>query len=82
VPWNESSYANPEFDSLLTQAEGILDPDERRKVVEKIEVIMQEDGPLVQPLFRSNFTFMGDGVKGFAMHPTTYIFGNELALEG
>ncbi|MFQ5773679.1 MAG: ABC transporter substrate-binding protein [Kiloniellaceae bacterium] len=82
VPWNESSYANPEFDRLLTAAEGILDPDERRKIVKKIEMIMQEDGPLVQPLFRNNFTFMDKRVKGFAMHPTTYIFGNEIALEG
>ncbi|MGF1609601.1 MAG: ABC transporter substrate-binding protein [Kiloniellales bacterium] len=81
VPWNESSYANAEFDRLLTEAEGILDPDERREVVKQIEVIMQEDGPLVQPLFRNNFTFMDKRVKGFAMHPTTYVFGNELALE-
>jgi peptide/nickel transport system substrate-binding protein len=81
VPWNESSYANPEFDRLLTEAEGILDPAERSKVVEKIEKIMQEDGPLVQPLFRNNFTFMDKRVKGFTMHPTIYVFGNELGLE-
>ena len=82
VPWNESSYANPEFDRLLTEAEGILDPGERRKVAHRLETIMQEDGPLVQPLFRSNFTFMDERVQGFAMHPTTYIFGNELGLAG
>ncbi len=81
VPWNESSYANPEFDRLLAKAEGVLDPVERSKLVEKIEKIMQEDGPLVQPLFRNNFTFMDKRVKGFAMHPTTYVFGNELGLE-
>ena len=81
VPWNESSYANPEFDRLLAEAEGVLDPVERSKLVEKIEKIMQEDGPIVQPLFRNNFTFMDKRVKGFAMHPTTYVFGNELGLE-
>jgi peptide/nickel transport system substrate-binding protein len=42
---------------------------------------MQEDGPLVQPLFRNNFTFMDKRVKGFTMHPTTYVFGNELGVE-
>jgi peptide/nickel transport system substrate-binding protein len=78
---DESSYANPEFDRLLTEAEGILDSAERSKVVEKIEQIMQEDGPLVQPLFRNNFTFMDKRVKGFTMHPTTYVFGNELGVE-
>lgn len=82
VPWNESSYANPEFDKLLTEAEGVLDAGKRSAIVGKIEKIMQEDGPLVQPLFRNNFTFMDQRVKGFSMHPTTYIFGNELAIEG
>ena len=81
VPWNESGYANPAFDRLLTEAEGILDPDERRVVMAKIEKIMQEDGPIVQPLWRSEVSVMDKRVKGFRMHPTTYIFGNELAIE-
>ena len=35
--WNESHYNNPEFDRLLTQAEGILDPKERSKVMARGE---------------------------------------------
>ena len=81
VPWNESSFAHSKFDALLTEAEGILEPEERREVVAEIEQIMQDEGPLVQVLFRNNFTFMSRKVKGFAMHPTTYVFGNELGLE-
>lgn len=81
VPWNESGYANPEFDKLLTEAEGILDIDARREVMAKLEQIMQEDGPIVQPLWRSVFTFYDKQVKGFQMHPSNYIFGNELAIE-
>ena len=81
VPWNESSYANAEFDRLLTEAEGIIDPDDRRKVMEKLEKIMQEDGPIAQPVWRNNFTFMQEKVQGFEMHPTSYIFGNRLAIQ-
>jgi peptide/nickel transport system substrate-binding protein len=81
VPWNESSYSNAEFDDLLNKAEGILDPDERRKVMDDLERILQEDGPIVQPFWRSIFTFHHKKVKGFRMHPTTYVFGNELAME-
>ena len=44
VPWNESDYANPKFDELLTKAEGIVDLEERKKVVKELELIMQEDG--------------------------------------
>jgi peptide/nickel transport system substrate-binding protein len=81
VPWNESSYSNPEFDRLLTQAEGILDPDKRRVVMAKLEQIMQQDGPVVQPLWRVVQTGYHKRVKGFRMHPSQYIFLDELAVE-
>ncbi len=81
VPWNESDYANPEFDRLLTEAEGILDVDKRREVMCKIQTIMQEEGPIVQPMWRSKFSFWDKRVKGFQHHPTDYLFVNELALE-
>ena len=78
---NESSYDNPEFDRLLTKAEGILDVEERRKIMSELETIMQEDGPIVQPLWRSVFTAMDKRVHGFQMHPTSYMFANEWAIE-
>ncbi len=81
VPWNESAYSNPEFDALLSKAEGILDVDARREVMAEIEKLMQEDGPIVQPIWRSVFTAYDKKVKGFKMHPTSYIFANELAIE-
>ncbi len=81
VPWNESNYSNPEFDRLLTQAEGILEVDKRREVMAKLEQIMQQDGPIVQPLWRIVQTGYDRKVKGFHMHPTQYIFLDELAVE-
>lgn len=81
VPWNESSYANPEFDKLLTQAEGILEADKRRVVMAKLEQILQEDGPIVQPLWLVVQAAFDKKVKGFQMHPTGYVFLDELAVE-
>jgi peptide/nickel transport system substrate-binding protein len=81
VPWNESSYANPEFDRLLTKAEGIIDVEKRREVMAEIEKIMQEDGPIIQPVWEDLYTFMDKKVQGFNMHPTGYIFGNELSIQ-
>lgn len=79
--WNESDYANPEFDELLTRAEGIPDPDERSEVMAEIQRIMLEDGPAVIPLWRGLFSFWDRRVKGFDHHPTSYIFGEELWLD-
>ena len=81
VPWNESDYNNPKFDALLTKAEGILDVDARREIMRELETIMQEDGPIVQPLWRSSFTAMDKRIKGFSMHPTSYLFVNEWGIE-
>jgi peptide/nickel transport system substrate-binding protein len=47
---NESACSNPEFDRLLSKAEGLLDVDERREVMRQLETIVQEDGPIVQPV--------------------------------
>jgi len=82
VPWNESHYNNPEFDEILTKAEGTLDLEQRKELLKQLEEIMQEDGPMVQPIWRAVFSVMDKKVKGFHKHPTNYIFGNELAIEG
>jgi len=80
VPWNETGYANPKFDELLNQAGGILESTKRQAVMQKLEEIMQNDGPIVQPVFAESYTFMDKKVLGFSMHPDAYIFGNQLAV--
>jgi len=80
VPWNESAYSNKEFDELLTKAEGTIDIKARSEILGKLEKIMQEDGPITQPLWRSVYNAMDKRVKGFEIHPTLYIFGENLAI--
>lgn len=81
VPWNESHYSNPEFDRLLTEAEGILDVDERRKIMADLQRIMIEDGPTCIPLWRAVFTAMDKRLKGFKIHPTSYLFCEEWSFD-
>src|SRR5262245_46169058 len=81
VPWNESFLSNPKFDETLTKAEGILDVEKRREVMKELETIMQEEGPIVQPLWRSVFSAMDKKVKGFKAHPTQYVFPWDWSLE-
>jgi len=80
VPWNESSYANPEFDAALTEAESTLDVESRRAKMEKVEKILQDDAVLVQPFFRAVFTAIRDNVVGFEMHPTRYYRFHKVSL--
>ena len=80
VPWNESNYSNKDFDTLLAEAEGTLDVEKRRALMAKLQAILQDDGPIVQPVWRALFTFHDKRVQGFKMHPTGYIFANQLGI--
>ncbi|PTX03908.1 ABC transporter substrate-binding protein [Pararhodobacter aggregans] len=70
VPWNEAAFSNEEFDTLLDQANGIADADARREVMHRLEEIMQEEGVLIQPYWRSIFRNARPNVHGAEMHPT------------
>ncbi len=68
--WNETAFANAEFDTLLAEAMSIADADQRREVMAKIEKIMQDEGVLIQPYWRSIYRHFKVNVKGAEMHPT------------
>jgi len=80
VPWNESKYSNADFDRLLTMAEGTIDVVARREIMAQLERILQDDGPIVQPVWRAIFTFHDKRVQGFKVHPALYIFAHQLAI--
>ena len=56
VPWNETAYANPEFDAALDDAEATLDVEARRAKMEKVEKILQDSAVMLQPVWRPVYT--------------------------
>ncbi len=72
VPWNETLYANPEFDAALDKAESLLDVEERRAAMETVEKILQDDAVMIQPLFRPIYSIVRKTVQGMELHPTNY----------
>lgn len=81
VPWNESSFSNAEFDALMDQIEGTVDPDRQRELMGELMTIMREDGPIVQPFFMQVANAYNNRVLGIEMHPTKYIFFDQMAVE-
>jgi peptide/nickel transport system substrate-binding protein len=79
--WNESNWSNPEFDKLLTEAEGYLDVEKRRAVTAKLEQIMLDDGPAVVPVWRAVFNYSDKKVKGYKIHPSIYIEAKEIWVD-
>jgi peptide/nickel transport system substrate-binding protein len=72
APWNETHFADPEFDRLLGEANGKINPAERRETMAKLEKILQDSGIMVQALWRSIFTAGRKNIRNFQLHPTQY----------
>ena len=68
--WNETGMSNKEFDELLSEALTIVDADKRRTIFKRIQEVMQEEGVICQPYWRSLYRHYKDGVVNAEMHPT------------
>lgn len=79
-PWNESAFANAEFDALLGDAMAIADADQRRELMAKLQKIMQDEGVVVQPYWRSIYRHHKENIIGAEMHPTFEIHVTKLGF--
>lgn len=68
--WNESAFSNKEFDETLAKALSVADAKARSELMKRLEEIMQEQGVMVQPYWRSIYRHFDPKVKGADMHAT------------
>ena len=78
--WNETAFSNEEFDALLGRAMSIADAEERSTVMADIERMMQDQGVVIQPYWRSIYRHSVDTVIGAEMHPMFEIHLYKLGL--
>ena len=67
--WNESGFANAEYDRLLAEASALSDADTRRDKVRRMQEIMQDEGVIIQPYWRTLYRHMVPGLVNADMHP-------------
>jgi peptide/nickel transport system substrate-binding protein len=82
VPWNESGFANAEFDALLDQAMAVADADARREIMTRIQQIMQEEGVMIQPYWRSVFNHSNGRFANVDVHPFYEIAVHDIHMIG
>ena len=70
--WNETKYNNPEFDALIDQATSLADPDQRRPLMAQMEAMLQDDGIIIQSVWRSIFATKNKRIQGFELHPSSF----------
>jgi len=67
--WNETGMANPEFDAAMARALALADADARREVMVTLQTILQDEGYIINPYWRSLFRHARPGVN-VDMHPS------------
>jgi peptide/nickel transport system substrate-binding protein len=81
-PWNETHWANEEFDALLSECEGTYEIEARRELMGRMEVLMQEDGGAAIPRWGSFLTGLRPEVHNFRQAPSDHLFLYDVWLEG
>lgn len=79
--WNESGFANAEFDKTLNEAMAIADAGERSKVMAKVETILRDEGVIIQPYWRSLYNHHVPGLLNAQKHPAHEIHLHKLGFE-
>jgi peptide/nickel transport system substrate-binding protein len=67
--WNETGMNNPEFDAAMVKALALADADARREVMATLEAILQDEGYIIQPYWRSLFAHVKEGFN-VERHPS------------
>ncbi|WP_241748977.1 ABC transporter substrate-binding protein [Teichococcus aerophilus] len=67
--WQNPTYANPEVDSLLTQARAESDAEKRRALYVRFQRVLMEDSPDIFGVLEKRKLAMRSNVQGFAFTP-------------
>ncbi|WP_236638557.1 ABC transporter substrate-binding protein, partial [Mangrovicoccus ximenensis] len=80
--WNETGFADPEFDALLDRAKGLPAAEERRDVMRQLEERLRDQAVIVQPYWRRLMRHHRPGIAGAERNHKDMIDVHALALEG
>ncbi|MDG4648388.1 ABC transporter substrate-binding protein [Roseibacterium sp. SDUM158017] len=67
--WNETAFASEEFDAAMAEALALADADARREVMVTLEGILQSQGIIIQPYWRSLFNHQDGSLVNAEKHP-------------
>ena len=70
--WNETNYDNPQFDAALSAAEAEIDPVKRRRLMERVEGLLQGDAVMVQPAWTPRLSLASSRIHEMFAHPSLY----------
>ena len=79
--WNYTGYSNPEVDKLLDQAKSLTDFAARKKLYDRVQEILYNEGPDVVPYFKNYVSANRKEVKNYKLIPVQYVDLRETWVE-
>ncbi|KAB7649085.1 ABC transporter substrate-binding protein [Polymorphobacter fuscus] len=70
--WNETGFADPQFDTLLDTAMAVVDPVARRGVMAQAQQRLRDAAVIMQPFWPEKFTAVSPRIRGHVLHPADY----------
>jgi peptide/nickel transport system substrate-binding protein len=77
VPWNETRWADEEFNQKLSEAQSTLDVEARREIMSELEDIFIERGPIFNSFWKRVWNITREEFKNVVAHP----INNDLMAE-
>ena len=71
--WNVPAWCNEEYDSLITELNATVDPDERADIVAQMASIQHEEVPSVIAWFQHTLSAVNERVSGYDSHPANFV---------
>ena len=67
-----AAYESGDDDAAKAQYEAVLDVEERKVLMERVEQIMRDDAFVILPVWQPVYTIAKTTVHGYPPHPTNY----------
>ncbi|WP_135504815.1 ABC transporter substrate-binding protein [Roseovarius aestuariivivens] len=78
--WNETGFADPEFDTALDRAMALGDADSRREIMRELQTRMRDQGVIIQPYWRRLYNHHNGRLVGADRHPSNEIHVCEIGF--
>lgn len=79
---NYGNWSNAEFDGLLREAIVTFEPEERTRILNRMQAIVAEELPIATAFFKNRVVVTREGVHDFKMNPAgIYLVDNRLHVD-
>ena len=79
---NESKWSRPELDEWIDTARAEPDLEKRKALYQQAQQLINEEGAVIIPYFRSSVAVVRKNIQGFAPHPAGWLDLRNVTIDG